>query len=85
MYIAHISGLSYDIYAIGETKEELKANMIEAFKKYAAGHHTTVEEFIEIVCNESLENYDNNLWDFLREYLGVHVYNITKGYALGWE
>lgn len=85
MYIAHIRGLSYDIYAIGKTESELKANTVKAFEKYLEGYHTTVENFVENECNESLANYGNSVWNFLREYLGVHTHNVSKGYALGWE
>ena len=85
MYIAHIMDLKYDVYAIGKTKAELIENTIMAFEKYLEGYHTTIGEFVEQECNESLENYNNSVWIFLREYLGVHTYDITKGYALGWE
>lgn len=85
MYIAHIGGLKYDIYAIGKTESELKINTIEAFKKYLEGFDTTVEEFVEDECNESLANYGNSVWTFLREYIGTNTYDISKGYALGWE
>ena len=85
MYIAHIVDLKYDIYAIGKTESELKKNTVTAFEEYLKGFRTNVEEFVEQECNESLANYDNSVWNFLREYLGVHTFNITKGYALGWE
>jgi hypothetical protein len=85
MYIAHISDLAYDIYAIGETELELKNNMIKAFEAYLISYHTNVEEFVENDCKENLANYDNSVWNFLREYLGMQTYNIIKGYALGWE
>ena len=85
MYVAHISDLKYDIYAIGKTESELKKNTVKAFEEYLKGFRTNVEEFVEQECNESLANYDNSVWNFLREYLGVHTFNITKGYALGWE
>jgi predicted RNase H-like HicB family nuclease len=85
MYIAHITALKYDIYSVGKTKAELIENTLIAFEKYLEGFHTTIGEFVEQECNESLENYNNSVWVFLREYLGVHTYDITKGYALGWE
>ena len=85
MYIAHIVGLKYDIYAIGKTESELKRNTVKAFEEYLKGFHSTVDEFVEQECNESLANYGNSVWNFMREYLGVHTHNITKGYALGWE
>ena len=85
MYIAHIGNLAYDIYAIGKTETELIGNTIVAFEHYLKGYHTNIDEFIQQECNESLANYDNSVWNFLREYLGVHTHNITKGYALGWE
>lgn len=85
MYIAHIGDLAYDIYAVGKTETELIGNTIVALEKYLAGYHTNINEFIEKECNETLENYGNSVWNFLKEYLGVHTYNITKGYALGWE
>ena len=68
-----------------KAKSELKANVVKAFKQYLAGYHTTVKEFVENECNESLANYDHSVWNFIREYVGVRTYNITKGYALGWE
>jgi hypothetical protein len=46
------------------------------------GH--TVEEWVE-GCRENLSDYNNDVWTFLHEYYGVHLYDITKGYALGWE
>ena len=85
MYVAHISDLKYDIYAIGKTESELKKNTVKAFEEYLKGFRTSVEEFVEQECNENLANYNNSVWNFLREYLGVHTFNITKGYALGWE
>lgn len=85
MYISHIMDLKYDIYAIGKTESELKKNTVKAFEEYLKGFHFTVDEFVGQECNESLANYDNSVWNFLREYLGVHTHNITKGYALGWE
>ena len=85
MYIAHIGDLKYDVYAIGKTETELKANVVKAFEQYLAGYRTTVKEFVENECNENLANYDNSVWNFIREYVGVRTYNITKGYALGWE
>ena len=85
MYIAHIMDLKYDVYAIGTTESELKSNTVKAFKQYLKSFHTTVEDFVENECGDNLANYDNSIWNFLREYLGVHTHNITKGYALGWE
>ena len=85
MYIAHIMDLKYDVYAIGATESELKANTVKAFKQYLKSFHMTVTDFVENECGDNLANYDNSIWNFLREYLGVHTHNITKGYALGWE
>lgn len=85
MYIAHIMDLKYDVYAIGKTESELKKNTVKAFEEYLKGFHSSVEEFVEQECNESLANYGNSVWNFLRDYLGVHTHNVTKGYALGWE
>ena len=85
MHIAHIMGLKYDVYAIGKTESELKRNTVKAFEEYLKGFHSTVDEFVEQECNETLANYGNSVWVFLREYLGVHTFDITKGYALGWE
>ena len=85
MYIANIRNLKYDVYAIGRTESELKENTIKAFEQYLMVYRTTVEDFIENECDESLANYDNSVWNFLREYLGMSVHNIAKGYALGWE
>lgn len=85
MYIANIRNLKYDVYAIGRTESELKENTIKALEQYLMAYRTTIEDFIENECDESLANYDNSVWNFLREYLGVSVHNIDKGYALGWE
>jgi hypothetical protein len=84
MYIASLDGLSYEIHSVGKTQEECKQNMVKGFLKYVESFGHTVEEWVE-GCRESLSDYNNDVWTFLHEYYGVHLYDITKGYALGWE
>lgn len=85
MYIASLLDLKYEIYAVGQTESELKKNIVKAFETYLDNYHTNVTDFVEQECNDNLANYDNSVWNFLREYLGVRTYDVTKGYALGWE
>lgn len=84
MYVASLNGLSYEIYSIGKTKEECEQNMVQGFLKYVKTYGHTVEEWIED-CSTNLNDYNNDVWTFLHEYYGVHIFDITKGYALGWE
>ena len=84
MYIASLDALSYEIHSIGKTKKECQQNMVKGFLSYVEFSGCTLEEWIED-CNESLNNYNNDVWTFLHEYYGVHMFDITKGYALGWE
>ena len=84
MYIASLDALSYEIHSIGKTKEECQQNMVKGFLRYIESYGNTVEEWVE-GCRENLDNYNNDVWTFLHEYYGVHLYDITKGYALGWE
>lgn len=84
MYIASLDALSYEIHSVGATKEECKQNMVKGFLRYVERYGYTVEEWIED-CSTSLSDYNNDVWTFLHEYYGVHIYNIDKGYALGWE
>lgn len=84
MYIASLDSLSYEIHSIGKTKEECQHNMVNGFLEYVEFYGCTVEEWIED-CNEHLSHYKNDVWTFLHEYYGVHMFDVTKGYALGWE
>lgn len=84
MYIASICGTEYEVYAIGKTEEECKKNLIKAFLHYVKSYHTTVEEWVENI-REDFGEYNNDVWTFLIDYYGVHMFDITKGYALGWE
>ena len=84
MYIAVITGLSYNIYAVGKTKIECCDNIITAFKRYVARYGSSVEEWVAN-CNEDFDEYDNNVMRFLKEYYGCNIHDVTKGYAIGWE
>lgn len=84
MYIASLDGLSYEVYAVGKTEEECKANLIKGFKRYLKSYHTTFKEWLAD-CDVNYSEYNRDMWTFLHEYHGVHMFNITKGYALGWE
>ena len=84
MYIASLLELRYEIYAVGHTKEECKTNLVEGFKQYLKSYHTTLEEWLEDLT-ENYADYNNDTWTFLNEYYGVRMFNVDKGYALGWE
>ena len=84
MYIASLDELSYDIYSVGATKDECRYNMVTGFVNYVTNYGCTVDQWVE-KCDEDFNNYDNDVWTFLNEYYGVHMFNITKGYAIGWE
>jgi len=84
MYVASLDELSYEIHAIGKTEEECKKNMVKGFLHYAKSYKTTVEQWVEEV-GEDFNDYNNDVWTFLNDYYGVHMFDITKGYALGWE
>lgn len=84
MYIASLDELAYEIHSIGKTEEECKQNMVKGFLEYVKSYRTAVEEWIE-GCNQDFNDYNNDVWTFLHEYYGVHMFDITKGYALGWE
>ena len=84
MYIASLDELAYEIHAIGTTEEECKQNMVKGFLRYAESYRYTVEEWVEYV-QEDFSDYNNDVWTFLNDYYGVHMYDITKGYDLGWE
>ena len=84
MYVASLLDLSYDIYAIGKTKEECKSNAVKAFEKYLETYKYTLEEFCED-RNIDLEEYNNSVATMLEEYYGLNMFDVTKGYALGWE
>lgn len=84
MYIASLDGLSYEVYAIGKTEDECKANLIKGFKQYMKSYNTTLKEWL-VNHDVDYSDYDRDMWTFLHEYHGVHMFNITKGYAFGWE
>ena len=85
MYIGIIGDLSYDLYAIGQTKEECKANMGKAFERYLKAYdYANLEEFCED-HRIDLEEYDGSMLTLLEEYYGMNIFDVTKGYALGWE
>ena len=83
MYVA-IMDLKYEVIAVGKTEEECQANMVKAFKNYMKGYKTTLKEWLEEL-NVDYSDYGKDLWTFLQEYYGVHMFDVTKGYALGWE
>ena len=84
MYIASMDSLKYEIYAVGQTEEECKANLLKGFKHYMKSYHITFKEWLAEI-NENYADYNRDMWTFLSEYYGVRMFNITKGYALGWE
>ena len=84
MYIASLDELGYEIHSVGKTKEECQKNMVAGFLRYVEFSGCTLEEWIES-CDTHLSDYNNDIWTFLHEYYGVHMFDITKGYALGWE
>ena len=83
MYVATME-LRYELLAVGQTEEECKANMVKAFKHYMKHYHTTLKEWLAEL-NVDYSDYNRDLWTFLHDYYGVHMFNATKGYALGWE
>ena len=84
MYVASLDALGYEIHSVGKTKEECKQNIVKGFLEYVKFFGYTVEEWIEGE-DERLSDYNNDIWTFLHEYYGVHMFDVTKGYALGWE
>ena len=84
MYLGIVRDLSYELYAVGETEKECKARIGKAFKKYLEGYNLTLDEFLED-RDIDLEEYGNDVLVMLEEYFGLNVFNITTGYALGWE
>ena len=84
MYIAHIADLRCDIYAVGKTEAECRKNLIKAFLNYLMRYRVTLDEWIEDI-NVSMSDYNYDMWRFLTEYYAAHMFNVTKGYALGWE
>ena len=84
MYIGIVRDLSYELYAIGKTQKECKTNIIEAFKSYLKGYNLTLDEFLED-HRIDLQEYDNNVLTMLEEYYGLNIFDVSKGYALGWE
>lgn len=76
--------LKYEVYAVGTTKEECKANLLRGFEQYLKSYHITFEEWVEN-SGEDLVDYNNDMWTFLDGYYGIRTYDVTKGYALGWE
>lgn len=84
MYIGIVRDLSYELYAVGKTQKECKANLLEAFKSYLKGYNLTLDEFLDD-HRIDLNEYDNNVLTMLEEYYGLNIFDVTKGYALGWE
>ena len=83
MYVA-IMDLKYELLAVGKTEEECKANLIKAFKQYMKAYHITFKGWLEEL-NVDYADYGKDMWTFLQGYYGVHMFDVTKGYALGWE
>ena len=48
------------------------------------GYHTTFKEWLAD-CEVDYSDYNRDMWTFLNEYHGVHMFDITKGYSIGWE
>lgn len=84
MYLGIVRDLSYELYAIGKTKKECKANILKAFDVYLDNYRLTLDEFLED-RGIDLEEYDNEVLTMLEEWFGLNIFDITKGYALGWE
>lgn len=85
MYIGIVHDLSYELYAVGKTKEECKENLLKAFNDYLKGYrYENLEEFLEY-HNINLEEYGNDVMTMLEEYYGLNLFDVSKGYALGWE
>lgn len=77
--------LKYEVYAVGETEEECKENLLKGFQRYLRSYHITFKEWVENSGEDFLDEYNNDMWTFLDEYYGVRTYDVTKGYALSWE
>jgi histidinol phosphatase-like PHP family hydrolase len=58
--------------------------MVKGFENYVKSYHSSVEEWISGI-GEDLSDYENDVFTFLQQYYTVHMFDITKGYALGWE
>ena len=84
MYIAALIDLKYPIYAIGCTHEECADNIVKGFQQYMKSYRITFKEWLEEI-GVDYADYNKDMWTFLSEYYGVHMFDITKGYALGWE
>lgn len=85
MYIGIVRDLSYELYAVGKTKEECKSNLVKAFEDYLKGYnYADLDEFLEN-HGINLEEYGNDVFIMLQEYWGMHIFDVSKGYALGWE
>lgn len=85
MYLGIIRDLSYELYAVGKTKEECKENLCKAFRDYLKGYgYADLDEFLE-EHSIDLEEYGNDVLTMLEEYYGLNTFDIAKGYALGWE
>ena len=84
MLIMSVLDLEYEVYAVGKTEKECKANLLKGFQEYLKGYQMTLEEFLEN-ARINFEDYNNDIWTVLEEYFGVRTYDITKGYTLGWE
>ena len=85
MYLGIVRDLSYELYAIGKTKEECKANICKAFDDYLKAYdYTDLDEFLED-HHIDLEEYGNDVLTMLEEYYGLNRFDVTRCYALGWE
>ena len=85
MYIGIVRDLSYELYAVGKTEDECKANLAKAFADYLKGYdYANLDEFLED-HHIDLDEYENDVLIMLEEYYGLHTFDVSKGYALGWE
>lgn len=85
MYLGIVRDLSYELYAVGKTEKECKTNIRKAFDDYLKGYdYANLDEFLED-HTINLEEYGNDVLTMLEEYYGLNIFDVTKGYALGWE
>ena len=84
MYVATLTALKYSLNAIGNTQEECRQNLIRGFKQYMKSYRVTFGKWLEDI-GVDYADYNNDMWTFLHDYYGVNMFDITKGYALGWE
>lgn len=84
LFICLCDALQYDIYAVGSTKEEAQQRLTDAFISYVEKLGHTFNSWIEFQ-EEDFEDYGNDPFRFITEYHGTRTYDISKGYAFGWE